>query len=229
MPAASRVRNDAGRVLAQPARRARGFTLLEVMAAFALLAIAYTTLGGAGAQSLQKEGEAARRLHASLLADRVLDGLEAGFDQGAAPPVGEEESSEGTFRVAIRVAPWEPVVPERERSLAVERGEQRARRPGESIRDDAGASLGPSLVTGERGQPGPLRRVDVVVTWDEGWSEGRVARTTFGLDPEAAAASLEALGAAAAAGREAGAAGGSDASGLGGRIRRGEDRRQRSR
>lgn len=213
--------------------RTHGFTLLEVMAAFALLAIAYTTLGGAGAQSLQKEGEAARRLHASLIADRVLEGLEVAFDQGAAPPLGEEESEEGGYRVAIRVAPWDPVIPERDQSLAAERSERRARRPGESIRDDEGAALGPSLLHGERGQPGPLRRVDVVVTWDEGWSEGRVVRTTFGLDTEAAAASLEALGAAAAAaGGEAGEAGaagpaGTDASGLGGRIERGSDRRAR--
>jgi prepilin-type N-terminal cleavage/methylation domain-containing protein len=211
--------------------RAHGFTLLEVMAAFALLAIAYTTLGGAGAQSLQKEGEAARRFDASLIADRVLDGLEIAFDQGAAPPLGEEETAEGIYRVAIRVAPWEAVVPERDKSLAVERSERRARRPGESIRDDEGVSLGPSLLHGERGQPGPLRRVDVVVTWDEGWSEGRVVRTTFGLDAQAAAASLEALGAAAAG--EAGAADpggpqGTDASGLGGRIQRGgNDRRAR--
>lgn len=206
----------------RPPERAHGFTLLEVMAAFALLAIAYTTLGGAGAQSLQKEGEAARRLGASLLADQVLEGLEAGFEQGAAPPLGEEERTEGMYGVAIRVAPWEPVIPERERPRALERSERRARRPGESIRDDEGASLGPSLLHGERGQPGPLRRVDVVVSWDEGWSQARVVRTTFGLDPEAAAASLEALG-AAAAGAEPGQGGppATDASGLGGRIERG--------
>jgi prepilin-type N-terminal cleavage/methylation domain-containing protein len=211
------------------AERRRGFTLLEVMAAFALLAIAYTTLGGAGAQSLQKEGEAARRLNASLIADRALEGLELAFDQGVAPPIGEEETSEGIYRVAIRVAPWEPVIPERERSLAVERSERRARRPGESIRDDEGASLGPSLLVGERGQPGPLRRVDVVVTWDEGWSEGRVVRTSFGLDTEAAAASLQALGAAAeqAAGGPGAGPEGTDASGLGGRIQRGADQRVR--
>jgi len=206
------------------AERAGGFTLLEVLAAFALLAIAYTTLGGAAAQSLQREGEADRRLHASLLADGVLDEIELAFDQGGGPPVGEQERSEGNYTVVTRVAPWDAVVPERKRTLAVERSEERARRPGETLREGRGASLGPSLVHGERGQPGPLRRVDVIVTWDEGWSQGRVARTTFGLDGEAAAPTIEALGAAAggAAGGEAGSgAGGTDASGLGGRIRRG--------
>jgi len=204
---------------AERAARRAGFTLLEVLAAFALLAIAYTTLGGAGAQSLQREGEAARRLHASLLADRVLDELELAFDQGTAPPPGDEERVEDLYTISIRVAPWEPVIPERERPLAIERGERRARRPGESIRDDDGAALGPSLITGTRGQPGPLRRVDVVVTWDEGWSVGRVTRTTFGLDGEAASGTLEALAAAAGGAGARGPAGG-DSSGLGGRIDR---------
>jgi prepilin-type N-terminal cleavage/methylation domain-containing protein len=205
------------------AERRRGFTLLEVMAAFALLAIAYTTLAGAGAQGLQKEGEAARRLEASLLADRVLAGLELAFDQGAGPPLGEEQREEGLYAVTVRVAPWEPALPERDRPLALERGArglEQARRPGEAaIERDGDSALGPSLIAGTRGQPGPLRRVDVVVTWDEGWSEGRVVRTSFGLDGEAAAGALEALGAAAEVGRAGDAPGGGDASGLGGRIR----------
>jgi hypothetical protein len=198
------------------ADRARAaFTLLEVMAAFALVAIAYTTLSGSGAQSLRAEGEASRRLHASLLADRVLDGLETGFDQGAAPPLGEQTLEEDIYAVTIEVTPYEPRIPELERPRALEREERRARRPGEEQRDDAGAALGPSLVSGTRGQPGPLRRVDVTVTWDEGWREGSVTRTTFGLDPQAASEALAALSAAAAGGGEGG-----DASGLGGRIER---------
>jgi prepilin-type N-terminal cleavage/methylation domain-containing protein len=208
------------------AERRRGFTLLEVMAAFALLAIAYTTLAGAGAQSLQKEGEAARRLHASLLADRTLDGLEAAFEQGGAPPLGEQQLEEGLYTVTVQVSPWEAVIPERERPLALERtrrGLEQARRPGEAaIQRDEGAALGPSLLTGTRGRPGPLRRVDVVVTWDEGWSEGRVVRTTFGLDAQAAAATIGALAASAEAAQAESGVGGTDASGLGGRIRRDE-------
>jgi prepilin-type N-terminal cleavage/methylation domain-containing protein len=202
------------------AERGRGgFTLLEVLAAFALVAIAYTTLSGAGAQSLQKEGEAVRRLNASLIADRELHRLELLFDQGAAPPLGEEENVEGPYTVAVQVTPFDLAVPEPEKPRALEREEDRARRPGESLRDGAGAAVGPSLIAGERGQPGPLRRVDVVVRWDEGWSQAAVTRTTFGLDPQAASESLGALSAAAQPGGAEGA-GGSDASGLGGRIQR---------
>jgi prepilin-type N-terminal cleavage/methylation domain-containing protein len=209
------------------AERTHGFTLLEVLAAVALLGIAYATLGGAGAQSLQKEGEAARRLQASLLADRTLEAIEDAFDQGAAPPLGEEEIDEGIYTIVTRVSPWEPQIPEVEPPRALEREQRRARRPGESIRDDEGAQLGPSLLQGERGQPGPLRRVDVIVTWSEGWSEGRVVRTSFGLDPQAAAATLQALGATSSGAGEVPVLGGSDAPGLGGRIERGRDRRIR--
>lgn len=174
-----------------------GFTLLEVLAAVALLGIAYTVLGGAGIQGLQHEGEAARRFEASLLADRVLDEIESAFDQGSAPPLGEDEQAEGDFLISIRVEPFDAVVPEREQPRALERAEDRARRPGEARRD--GPDLGPSLLVGAGGQPGPLRRVEVVVAWSEGWGERRVTRTTFGLDPEAAAEVISALSAAAEA------------------------------
>lgn len=175
----------------------RGFTLLEVLAAVALLGIAYTVLGGAGIQGLQHEGEAARRFEASLLADRVLDGIESAFDGGSAPPLGEDEQVEGDFRISIRVDPFDAVVPERDRPRALERAEERARRPGEARRD--GPDLGPSLLVGAGGQPGPLRRVEIAVAWSEGWGERRVTRTTFGLDPDAAAEVLSALSAAAEA------------------------------
>ena len=60
-------------------RRDGGFTLLEVMAAVAILAIAYISLGSGGMQGLQHEGEARRKLQASLLADSVLSEIEAGI------------------------------------------------------------------------------------------------------------------------------------------------------
>ncbi len=179
----------------------RGFTLLEVLAAVALLGIAYTVLGGAGIEGLQREGEAARRFEASLLADRVLADIENVFDQGSAPPLGEDEQDEGDFLISIRVAPFDAVIPEPDRPRALERGEDRARRPGEARRD--GPDLGPSLLAGAGGQPGPLRRVDIAVVWTEGWGERRVTRTTFGLDPEAAAEVVSALSAAAEAGSPA--------------------------
>ncbi len=187
-------------------RSRRGFTLLEVLAAVALLGIAYTILGGAGIQGLQREGEAARRFEASLLADRVLEGIESAFDLGSAPPIGEDEQVEGDFLISIRVDPFDAVVPERDRPRALERAEDRARRPGESRRDDR-PGPGASLLVGAGGRPGPLRRVEIVVAWSEGWGERRVTRTTFGLDREAAAEVISALGDAARAAASAGAPG----------------------
>lgn len=183
-------------------RRAAGFTLLEVLAAVALLGLVYTVLGGAGIQGLQQEGEAERRFHASLLADRVLEGYESAFDLGAAPELGTQESSEGDFRIEARVTPYDQPVPELELPRELARGADRNRRPGESRREET--ALGPSVLTGTGGQPSPLRRVDVEVIWTEGWGERSVRRTTFGLDLEAASATLGALsssaGAAAAGG-----------------------------
>ncbi len=188
-------------------RGRRGFTLLEVLAAVALLAIAYTILGGAGIQALQHEGEAARRFEASLLADRVVEGIESAFDLGSAPPLGTDEQVEGDFLISIRVDPFDAVVPERDRPRALERAEDRARRPGESRREDR-PTLGPSLLVATGGgRPGPLRRVEIVVTWSEGWGERRVTRTTFGLDREAATEVISALSDAARAAANAGAAG----------------------
>ncbi len=178
-------------------RTGSGFTLLEVLAAVALLGIAYTVLGGAGIQGLQREGEAARRFEATLLADRVAAGVESAFDQGAAPPLGEDEQSDGDFSISIRVTPFDVQIPELELPRALQRAEDAARRPGESRRE--GRELGPSLLVGTGGQASPLRRVEITVAWSEGWGERTVTRTTFGLDPEAAAETISALGAAAEA------------------------------
>jgi prepilin-type N-terminal cleavage/methylation domain-containing protein len=186
-----------------PEHRRDGFTLLEVMAAVALLGIVCAILGRAAFESLAREGEAQRRIQASLLADSVLSDIEMGLDQGTSPKVGDEERDSGDFKVAIHVAPFDLEVPE-EKPRTGEPTVSRDRRPGESLR--GGQNLGPSLLVGANGKPSPLRRVDVKVTWLEGWGERSVERTTFGLDNEAA---KDALAAVAAAAQTAGAGGSS--------------------
>jgi prepilin-type N-terminal cleavage/methylation domain-containing protein len=176
--------------------RSEGFTLLEVMAAVAVLALVYTVLARTGILGLQHEGEAERRLQASLLADLKLEEIETALEAGTPPQVGEEESQVDDFVVVVSVSPFDLVLPEVEEP----RKESRAgepRRPGRSLRDVQ--QLGPSLLVGERGQPSPLRRIDVRVGWLEGFGERSVVRTTFGLDPVAAQEALAALDASAEA------------------------------
>jgi prepilin-type N-terminal cleavage/methylation domain-containing protein len=175
--------------------RRDGFTLLEVLAAVAILGIAYITLGSSGIQGLQHEGEARRRLEASLLADSVLSEIEAGLEAGAAPPLGEEESEADGFTIAVEVAPFSIVVPEEQGKDGKRLGDARSRLGGSGAQAQNPVIPGPSLLGDDSG-PGvvsPLRRIDVRVAWDEGFGERSVSRTTFALDAEAARATLDAL------------------------------------
>lgn len=185
---------------------AAGFTLLEVLAAVAILGIAYAQLGQSGIMGLQHEGEARRRIHASLLADSVLTELESMIEAGTAPPIGTDEREEEGFRIAIAVDAFTLDVPEEEQA-GNRLSNARSRLGG----DEAAAPqpvAGPSLLGG--GGPGatsPLRAISVEVAWDEGFGERSVRRTTYALDPEAAAGTLQGLAQGAAAAAQQGTGG----------------------
>jgi hypothetical protein len=185
---------------------------LEVLAAVALLAIAYSQLGASGIQGLQHEGEARRRLQASLLADTVMADIESGIEAGAAPQLGEEESEQHGFHVSVSVEPFALEVPEDDAGEDGNRlGRARSRLGG-----DAGAPEplpGPSLLGAKASGPGvasPLRRIVVLVTWEEGFGERSAVRTTYALDGEAASGTLGAIGDAAAAAQANNPLGGGD-------------------
>ena len=170
-------------------RNGNGFTLLEVLAAVAILGIAFVVLVQNNAESVMSEGENARRIEASLLADRVLFGLENDLDRGLLPPVGAHLEEEGLFEIETDVKEWSLVLPDPTLESAV-------------------ASSGATLLGPENSPDNALRRIDVTVRWDEGGS-GRlrhVSRTTFAFDPAGAQAALEQLLEQAASG--AGGAGG---------------------
>ena len=172
-----------------------GFTLLEVLAAVAILGIAYITLGSSGIQGLQHEGEARRRLEASLLADSVLSDIEAKIEAGVAPPLGDDEREEGDFKIVVEIAPFSIVVPEEQRKDGKRLGNARSRLGGSGAQAQQPVLPGPSLLGGDSG-PGaasPLRRIDVTIVWNEGFGERSVSRTTFALDREAAGATLDAI------------------------------------
>ena len=88
-------------------RRSPGFTLLEVLAAVAVLGIVYVVVAQGAIEGLQTQGDAGRRLRASLLADRTLSELELAVAAGAAPEIGETQASEEDFAVVVEVAPFD--------------------------------------------------------------------------------------------------------------------------
>jgi len=159
-----------------------GFTLLEVLAAVLVVGMTFTVLAGANIDGLRAEGLAARRLEASLLADRTLAGIEAGLGAGAAPPVGTSESELDGFRVRVEVTPYE---------LAPEP------LPGEPAQPPAGAGADePTLLAAPgSGAVTPLRRVAIQVLWDDGVAEHAVRRDSVVFDGVSVASLLEGIGA----------------------------------
>ena len=74
---------------------ANGFTLLEVLAAAVMMAAIYAVLTASNIQGVILEGDADRRLSASLLADGALADLEAQIAQGLPVDIGQRERDEG--------------------------------------------------------------------------------------------------------------------------------------
>ena len=76
-------------------RKKRGFTLLEVLAAVAILSIWFIVLMGSAIQGLRAEGVSKRRLEAAMIADRKLSELEAASLGGTVPEATDDVSEEG--------------------------------------------------------------------------------------------------------------------------------------
>jgi prepilin-type N-terminal cleavage/methylation domain-containing protein len=152
----------------------RGFTLLEVMVAVAVLGIVVTLITRASVQGMQYAGDARDRLAASLLADRLLADLEIQVDQGVAPRLGGQEYEEEPYRASVTVSAFDPAMVGLDALLAG---------------DDRGATL-PAIFETTRGGA-PLLTAEVRVAWSDGIHEQHVERTTFLLLPEALPALLQ--------------------------------------
>jgi len=160
-----------------------GFTLLEVMAAVAIVAIVFTMLARTANEGVHAEGISKRRLEASLLADRVLADFEQQVATGTAPEVGQTEFEEDGFAVLVDVTAFDlagliPASPE----TAAEGSRSSRSNP---------ATEAASVVASA------VRAVEIEVTWTEGANEAneyRVTRRSFGLDVASVGELLEASG-----------------------------------
>jgi prepilin-type N-terminal cleavage/methylation domain-containing protein len=169
---------------------ASGFTLLEVLAAIAVLALVYTALARAAMQGLAHEGDASRRLEASLLADQVLSEIEAQLAAGVAPQAGLTESEHEAYAIAVEVRPFDLGAFALAAAEAAE-ATRGAPKTSDEPQPQGGAAL--QLLTGAPGAPAPLLEIDVSVRWLEGADEQVVTRTTFAADPATVAAALGGL------------------------------------
>jgi hypothetical protein len=175
--------------------RTRAFTLLETLAAVAVLALVYVTLARVGMTGLAAEGGADRRLRAALAADERIMELEAELEAGRTLPLGDTEETSGDFAVHVSVTPLDLALPGPPE--AVGKRLRDVKGAADVARAAAGKLPQASLFAGAApGQPGPGRHVTVRVQWAEGAGEASVVRESYGLDLEVAKPILDALDAA---------------------------------
>lgn len=139
-------------------------TLLEVLAAVALLGIVFTALARSASLGVLSEGDSRRRLEASLVADSRLAQIELAANSGTAPEIGFIEEEAGDFVVEIDTQPW--VMPDRlkeEREASIER-------VSEVFGNDT------------PGNEGMVREIRLEVVWSDGVDRRSVTRTTYVVD-----------------------------------------------
>jgi|GEM_PF-1722413 len=189
--------------------RLLAFTLLEVLAAVAILALVYTVLARVGIQGFRAEGGSDRRLRASLIADQVLAEIEEQLRAGSAPPLGEKDATREEYQIHLRVTPSEIEIPARSEAATQRMQAAAAKQPsGGSTAAAKPGATGPTpsfFLPAAPGEPPPGRRIELRVSWVEGVTESAVVRETYGLDQKAAESLLKALDSAAKAEQEAAA------------------------
>jgi hypothetical protein len=162
------------------------------MAAVAVFGLVYVVIARAAIGGLSIEGEANRRMEASLLADQALHELETQLLAETSPRLGRTEESVGPFDVLVEVAPLDPT------AIGLEiptPAPATSSREGQDLRDRprGGVQVVPSLLAPARGRPPALLALFVSVSWLEGGDRLAVTRTSFGFDAAAAAPLLDSI------------------------------------
>ncbi len=178
-PAVQSTRAAQGRAL-------RGFTLIEVMLASVILALAVAVIMSAVMNAQLGEGDARRRAVASAYADRLLTELEENAARGAALELGERESSEGAFIATIEVVAFDPSALQQAKDAVGGKGTANpAPQPGDAEASGAGGWL--ATPEAEASPPVVQATVAVVFMPDPAADvpEPLVRRTSFFLNPVA--------------------------------------------
>jgi prepilin-type N-terminal cleavage/methylation domain-containing protein len=157
--------------------RDAGFTLLEVLAAVAILGIWFTVLATVAIQGLRAEGGNARTSRASLVADGALVDIETEIENGSFP-LDEIEIEQDEFHILVRAVPLS-----------------------EAVSDESGLDLSTYLIENLGSVNENLYEIQVEVGWIEGVDERTLTRSTYAWD---SSAYLEALAGTAPDGEDNG-------------------------
>lgn len=154
-----------------PARRASGFTLLEVLAAVAILAMWYVVIAAMATDGLRKQGLSLRLMEASGIASRYMAEIEASTLDGSVPPLRDEETEEGDFIVHIFIVPF---------GFGVTNNQTVD--PGRVGGKQGSPDLKTLLKSKMPGMNRHLVSINVKVSWEEGQDQRSVRRTSYAFN-----------------------------------------------
>jgi prepilin-type N-terminal cleavage/methylation domain-containing protein len=154
-------------------RSARGFSLLEVLAAVMILSIWYMIIANSAVLALRAEGESRRRIEAGRLAAMKLSELETVIIAGAAPELMNETEEVDNFAIKWIVAPF-----------SLGQGGFKVKQLDET-QEPKGLRRFVSYHAPSLGRN--IRAITVRVRWKEGDSPRSIVRSTFAFDQQKAA------------------------------------------
>ena len=161
--------------------RSRGFTLLEVLGAVAVLGIWYFVLAAWATDGLIREGQGLRKMRAGLIADRALAELESMSLQGSVPELMDEivepEDADGDlYTIRKQVTPFTL-------DYATGKTAEQLERELEVVPFSTDLPLTSFIGQNIPGFARHLYQINVVVSWNEGFmDEQAIYRTTYVFD-----------------------------------------------